>query len=82
MDGRPHPDDLVHTWYGHSIGHWEGDTLVSVLPCRRRPVKTSADTFLAGRAGTARSAEPQDADEAVTRLRPSIHGLRALGSGL
>ena len=28
MDGRPHPDDLVPTWYGHSIGHWEGDTLV------------------------------------------------------
>jgi hypothetical protein len=28
MDGRPHPDDLEATWYGHSIGHWEGDTLV------------------------------------------------------
>jgi hypothetical protein len=30
MDGRPHPkpDDLDPTWYGHSIGKWEGDTLV------------------------------------------------------
>ena len=28
MDGREHPDDLEPTWYGHSIGHWEGDTLV------------------------------------------------------
>ena len=28
MDGRKHPDDLFPTWYGHSIGHWEGDTLV------------------------------------------------------
>ncbi len=28
MDGRDHPDDLEATWYGHSIGHWEGDTLV------------------------------------------------------
>jgi hypothetical protein len=28
MDGREHPDDLELTWYGHSIGHWEGDTLV------------------------------------------------------
>jgi hypothetical protein len=28
MDGRAHPDDLEPTWYGHSIGHWEGDTLV------------------------------------------------------
>jgi hypothetical protein len=28
MDGRKHPDDVFPTWYGHSIGHWEGDTLV------------------------------------------------------
>jgi hypothetical protein len=28
MDGRSHPRDLVPTYYGHSIGWWEGDTLV------------------------------------------------------
>jgi hypothetical protein len=28
MDGREHPEDPDPTWYGHSIGHWEGDTLV------------------------------------------------------
>jgi hypothetical protein len=28
MDGRPHPKDLTPSYYGHSIGHWEGDTLV------------------------------------------------------
>ena len=30
LDGREHPDpdDLESTWMGHSIGHWEGDTLV------------------------------------------------------
>ena len=28
MDGRKHPDDLLPTWWGHSIGHWEKDTLV------------------------------------------------------
>ena len=28
MDGRPHPKDLVPSYYGHSVGHWEGDTLV------------------------------------------------------
>jgi hypothetical protein len=30
MDGRPHPDDIDDYPYfmGHSIGHWEGDTLV------------------------------------------------------
>ncbi len=28
MDGRSHPADLEPTNYGHSIGWWEGDTLV------------------------------------------------------
>jgi hypothetical protein len=28
MDGRKHPDDPDPTWYGHSVGHWEKDTLV------------------------------------------------------
>jgi hypothetical protein len=28
MDGRKHPADLESTWYGHSIGRWEKDTLV------------------------------------------------------
>ncbi|MAQ20753.1 MAG: hypothetical protein CMD52_04490 [Gammaproteobacteria bacterium] len=28
MDGREHPEDPDPTWYGHSIGHWEGDVLV------------------------------------------------------
>jgi hypothetical protein len=28
VDGRGHPKDLEATWYGHSVGHWEGDTLV------------------------------------------------------
>ena len=30
MDGRPHPegDALNPTYLGHSVGRWEGDTLV------------------------------------------------------
>lgn len=30
MDGRDHPppDELVYTYNGHSIGHWDGDALV------------------------------------------------------
>jgi hypothetical protein len=28
MDGRGHPADLDPTWFGDSIGKWEGDTLV------------------------------------------------------
>ncbi|PWU02003.1 MAG: hypothetical protein C5B51_21730 [Terriglobia bacterium] len=27
-DGRPHNTDLGNTWFGDSIGKWEGDTLV------------------------------------------------------
>ena len=28
MDGRPHDPDADSSYYGDSIGHWEGDTLV------------------------------------------------------
>ena len=27
LDGRPHPKEPNPDWMGHSIGHWEGDTL-------------------------------------------------------
>ena len=27
VDGRPHPDKEP-SWFGDSVGHWEGDTLV------------------------------------------------------
>ncbi|WP_407157984.1 hypothetical protein [Bradyrhizobium sp. STM 3557] len=28
LDGRQHPEDPDLTLFGHSVGHWEGDTLV------------------------------------------------------
>jgi hypothetical protein len=28
LDGRKHPEDPQPTWYGDSIGQWDGDTLV------------------------------------------------------
>src|SRR5580704_11775355 len=28
MDGRTHPANLIPSYYGHSVGWWEGDTLV------------------------------------------------------
>jgi hypothetical protein len=28
LDGRGHPSDLEPTWMGHSVGKWDGDTLV------------------------------------------------------
>jgi hypothetical protein len=44
-DGRPHPDDPDLTFNGHSIGHWEGDTLVvdtiAILPQTFLPIGQS-----------------------------------------
>ncbi len=41
-DGRGHPDDPDLTFNGHSIGHWEGDTLVvdtvGILPETYLPI--------------------------------------------
>ena len=28
MDGRSHPKDIIPSYYGHSVGWWEGDALV------------------------------------------------------
>jgi hypothetical protein len=28
LDGRRHPADPNPTWFGHSVGKWDGDTLV------------------------------------------------------
>jgi hypothetical protein len=28
MDGRTHPSDVTPSYYGHSIGWWDGDTLI------------------------------------------------------
>jgi hypothetical protein len=28
MDGRTHPETIAPSYYGHSIGWWEGDTLL------------------------------------------------------
>ena len=28
LDGRKHPENLDPTWLGHSVGSWDGDTLV------------------------------------------------------
>jgi hypothetical protein len=28
LDGRKHPEDPSPAWYGHNVGHWDGDTLV------------------------------------------------------
>jgi hypothetical protein len=45
-DGRPHPDDLDTSYMGHSVGHWEGDTLVVDV------AGLSDETWLGGGLGT------------------------------
>ena len=42
-DGRDHPKDLEPTWFGHSIGKWDGDTLV--VDTTGFNEKTMVDTF-------------------------------------
>ena len=68
-DGRPLPkldDDLQPWWYGYSVGHWEGDTLV--VETDRASATTAGSTCN----GSPLTDEGQ-ADRAVppTRLRPA-----------
>ncbi|HTI67138.1 MAG TPA: hypothetical protein VL460_06285 [Caulobacteraceae bacterium] len=44
IDGRPHPpaDELEPTYYGHSIGHWEGDVLVAETVAMREETDLEA----------------------------------------
>lgn len=42
IDGRPHPDNPSPTWFGNSVGHWEGDMLV--IDTVAFNGKTKADT--------------------------------------
>jgi len=49
-DGRPHPADLDTSYMGHSIGHWEGDTLVVDV------AGLSDETWLGGGLGTLKRA--------------------------
>jgi hypothetical protein len=46
MDGRPHPKDVDASYMGHSIGHWDGDTLVVDV------VGLNDETWLGGGTGS------------------------------
>jgi hypothetical protein len=49
MDGRPHPgpDDLERSWMGHSIGHWDGATLVvDTIGVRAGPLNGSGAAII------------------------------------
>ena len=49
LDGRQHPKDLDTSFLGHSIGHWEGDTLVVDV------TGLNEETWLGGVTGGAQS---------------------------
>jgi hypothetical protein len=50
LDGRKHPADLDTSYFGHSVGHWEGDTLVVDV------VGLNDETWLGGGQGSANNA--------------------------
>ena len=61
MDGRKHPENLTPTYYGHSIGWWEGDTLVvdtrglqRALLDRSRPDSRTPTSCISSRSTRAR----------------------------
>jgi hypothetical protein len=53
LDGRPHPDDFLPTGVGHSVGTWDGDTLVIdttlLSEWQIRPWPKSAETRIVER---------------------------------
>lgn len=63
MDGRGHPEGFPITWMGHSIGKWDGDTLVVDT------VGINAKSSWIDRAGTPHS----DALHVVERFRRPAH---------
>jgi hypothetical protein len=79
MDGRKHPaaDDLDPTWLGHSIGHWEGDTLVIDtvgLNGRSRPLNGYLSGAVNSKTDTAPRLPLSDELHLVERIRLTGNG--------
>jgi hypothetical protein len=67
-DGRQHPKDLETSYLGHSIGHWEGDTLVVDV------AGLSDDTWLGGGQGhTEPGLEPGEGNHQIAERLALIH---------
>lgn len=67
-DGRQHPKDLDTSYLGHSIGHWEGDTLVVDV------AGLSDDTWLGGGQGhTEPGLETGEGNHQITEKLALIH---------
>lgn len=65
-DGRQHPKDLDTSYMGHSVGHWEGDTLVVDT------VGLNDETWLGGGKFTTIHSDKEHVIEHITRKGNSI----------
>ena len=65
-DGRQHPKDLDTSYMGHSIGHWEGDTLVVDT------VALNDETWLGGGKFTTIHSDREHVTERITRKGNTI----------
>jgi hypothetical protein len=68
MDGRSHPKDFTPTYYGHSIGWWDGDTLV---------IDTAVSTKGSGWTATGCRTQPAAHHRALHAHRFQLDPLRA-----
>lgn len=67
-DGRQHPNDLDTSYLGHSVSHWEGDTLVVDV------AGLSDDTWLGGGQGhTEPGLEAGEGNHQITERLALIH---------
>ena len=78
MDGRPHPqgEDLRPTFLGHSIGHWEGDTLViDSVGLQRKAVGRGSvsEYFAAAPHRTHLASQPENAEYEATIDDPGAY---------
>jgi hypothetical protein len=65
-DGRGHPKDLDTSYMGHSIGHWDGDTLVVDT------VALNDETWLGGGKLTTIHSDQEHVTENITRVGNTI----------
>ena len=78
LDGRQHPENGERTNHGHSIGHWEGDTLVvdtTLFADHRAPI--SGQQGNEGVPASSRAVEPvkdQDCQPWRRKRRPAASG--------
>jgi hypothetical protein len=77
LDGRPHPhgDDLNPTYLGHSVGRWDGDTLVvDVVGSTRRPGSTTTVTRTPTSCTSSERFSRPTSARCTTRRRSTIRG--------